>query len=869
MKKSKPAKPSESVRKHPSTSSSDELFVVAIGASAGGIEAFSELVRNLAIDTGLAFVFVQHLDPTHQSILTELVAKETKMPVSEVTNGLQVAPNHIFIIPPNTTMSISGDTLELTPRDDSRGVHMSVDHFMRSLAEAKGNRSIGVILSGSGTDGTLGMSEIQAQGGVTFAQDEASAHYDGMPHSAIAAGCVDYILPPKRIARELSRIARHPFVSRPDSQNISQLATAGDSSLETIFQILRRQTSVDVAHYRQTTILRRIQRRMLVHKIDRLTDYVRLLQGNGTEIKALYQDMLINVTSFFRNPKVFEELKTDVFPKILGHHVLDQSIRIWAPGCASGEEAYSLAIVLLEFLGEKASQIPIQIFGTDVSESSVSRARSGIYPENIQGDVSPERLRRFFTKAEGGYRISKAIRDICIFAQHNLLSDPPFSQMDLISCRNLLIYLEPILQNKIISLFHYAARPNGFLVLGTSEAVGSVASLFSLENRAFKIFTKKAAARQVVTFSLNRQAERNDPGAFRVPARHGDPNWSYLEAQKEFDGRLLTQFAPATAFINEDFEIIHTRGNVSRYLKLAAGRASLNVLKMAREGILADLRNALAKAKKENTPVHKQHIQFKNENGEAGHNSEIRVVDFEVIPVNVSNLKEKYFMIVFRDSAPPSLSRRASSAQQSSRKATEANSTRIAKLEQELAATKEYLQAVIETQEATNEELQSANEEILSSNEELQSTNEELETAKEELQSANEELSTVNDELRNRNTEVTQINTDLTNLLDSIEIAVVIVGGDLIIRRFTPQAQKFLGLIAADVGRPLLNINPVIEIADFQALVLQVIASSRPVQKKITDSHGKSYELRILPYRTMDNRIDGAVIAIVELSGAN
>jgi two-component system, chemotaxis family, CheB/CheR fusion protein len=866
MKKSKPTETTSVRRQSPASARADDLSVVAVGASAGGIEAFTEFVRNLATDTGLAFVFIQHLDPTHQSILSVIVGKETKMPVTEVTDGLQVAANHIFIIPPNAMMSISGNTLELTPREDSHGVHMSIDRFMRSLAEAKGNRSIGVILSGSGTDGTLGAAEIQAQGGVTFAQDEATARYDGMPHSAIAAGCVDYILPPKGIARELSRIAKHPFVSRADAQNVSQLATASDAGLETILQLLRRHTGVDFTHYRQTTILRRIQRRMLVHKIDRLSNYVRHLQTSSAEIKALYQDMLINVTSFFRNPKVFDELKTDVFPQIVKRHSSEQSIRVWVPGCASGEEAYSLAIVLLEYLGEKASQIPIQIFGTDVSETSIARARSGVYPENIQGDVSSDRLRRFFTKVEGGYWISKAIRDVCIFAQHNLLSDPPFSQMDLISCRNLLIYLEPVLQNKVISLFHYAARPEGFLLLGTSEGVTSVTSLFSLENRAYKIFTKKAtAARQVVTFSLNRQTERHDPGALRVPIRQGDPNWNYLEAQKEFDRRLLTQFSPATAFINEDFEIIHTRGNVSRYLKLATGRASLNVLKMAREGILLDLRHALGKAKKDNAPVHKKHIQFKNENGNSGSASDIRQVDIEVLPVNIGNLKEKYFMIVFRDSLPIAAARRAS-VKKLPKKEAEAHSSRIVKLEQELAATKEYLQAVIVTQEATNEELQSANEEILSSNEELQSTNEELETAKEELQSTNEELSTVNDELRSRNIEVTQINTDLTNLLDSIEIAVVMIGSDLTIRRFTAQAQKFFGLIAADVGRRLLNINPVIEIPDFQAMVLQVMSNFRAVEKKITDSHGKAYQVRILPYRTMENKIDGAVITILELS---
>lgn len=843
----------------------NNLLITAIGASAGGIEAFTELVSNLPSDTGMAFVLVQHLDPKHHSILTELVSKKTEMKVTEVTDGMGVEPNHVYVIPPNATMSISNHMLLLGPREESRGVHMSIDHFMRSLAEEQGNRSIGVILSGSGTDGTLGMAEIQAQGGVTFAQDEASAKYDGMPRSAIAAGCVDYVLPPKAIARELARIARHPYVAHGEGTQAASLISEGNG-LNTIFQLLRRSTGVDFTHYRQTTILRRIQRRMVVHKIEKLDEYVKHVQTNPAEIKALYQDMLINVTSFFRNPKVFDALKADVFPNITRNHGPEATIRVWTPGCASGEETYSIAIALLEFLGDKAAQVPIQFFGTDVSDTSVAKARAGLYPENIQGDVSPERLRRFFTKVEGGYRISKTIRDMCIFAQHNVLNDPPFSQMDLICCRNLLIYLEPLLQNKVIALFHYASRPGGFLVLGTSEGVGPASNLFSTADRTHKIFSKKTTAvRQPVSFSLNHPADRTEYGVVRVPSKPSESAWNYLEAQKEFDRRLLSQFSPATVFVNEDLEIIHTRGNVNRYLKLAPGRASLSILKMAREGMLMDLRNALSKAKKENVSVRRQSIQIKNGgngNGGAHHGSNSLLVRFEVVPISVGNVQELYFMIVFQDEVSE-----VSSGRQA-RKAgaqfeSEASRSRISKLEQELAATKEYLQSVIETQEATNEELQSANEEILSSNEELQSTNEELETAKEELQSANEELTTVNDELRNRNLEVTQVNNDLMNLFASIDVAVVIVGSDLTIRRFTPEAQKFLGLIPADVGRPLININPTIEIPDFQSLVLQVIANFRPVEKEIKDGQRGRFLLKILPYKTVENKMDGAVITIV------
>jgi len=837
----------------------NDFLIAAVGASAGGIEAFTELMNNLATDTGMAFVLVQHLDPEHHSMLTELLSKKTTMRVKEVVNGMTVEPNHVYVIPPNATMSISNHTLQLAPRSEGRGLHMSIDHFMRALAEEQGNRAIGVLLSGSGTDGTAGLAEIQAHGGVTFAQDEESAKYDSMPRSAVAAGCVDYVLPPKAIARELARIARHPYLVRDPSP---ELAPAENNGLNLVFNLLRKSTGVDFTHYRQTTILRRIHRRMIVHKMDKIDEYVKYLQTNPAETKALYQDMLINVTSFFRNAKVFDALKAQVFPPILKNRSAEGSLRIWTPGCASGEETYSVAVALLEYLGDKASQAHVQFFGTDISEAGISKARTGLYPENIQADVSPERLRRFFTKVEGGYRISKTIRDMCIFAQHNVLNDPPFSQMDLICCRNLLIYLEPVLQNKVIALFHYAARSGGYLVLGTSEGVGTATNLFSIEDRTHKIFLKKSTGvRQPVTFALSTRVDRHEYGAFRIPAKQPDTSWNYLEAQKEFDRRLLSQYAPATVFINEDLEIIHTRGNVDRYLKLAPGRASLSILKMAREGLLLDLRNALTKAKKENVTVRKQNIQIKTGNGDGAADT-ARILNFEVVPIRLGNLTELYFMIVFEESlvAPHA---RATRTSKQARESDSIVSRRMAKLEQELGATKEYLQSVIETQEATNEELQSANEEILSSNEELQSTNEELETAKEELQSANEELSTVNDELRSRNQEVTLINNDLTNLFASIDFAVVIVGSDLSIRRFTPQAQKSLGLIPADVGRPLTNINPTIEIPDLQSLVLQVMSNLRPVDRQITDGAGTRYQLRILPYRTPENKIDGAIITII------
>jgi two-component system, chemotaxis family, CheB/CheR fusion protein len=852
------------------------LTLVAIGASAGGIEATSDLLKNLPVDTGLSFVLVQHLDPKHHSMLTDLLLKQTSMGVSEVKHGVSIERNRVYVIPPNTSMTIVGRTLQLRPRDESRGVPMPIDHFMRSVAEEYRERSIGVVLSGSGTDGTLGIAEIQAQGGVTFAQDDVTAKYNSMPRSAVSSGAIDYVLPPKQIACELARIARLPHTA--SLITVEAVVPASDgAAMISIFQALRRATGVDFTHYRQTTILRRIQRRMVVHKIEKLDEYVRYLHSDAGEIKSLYQDMLINVTSFFRNPPVFDVLTSTVFPSIMKSRHPETVLRVWTPGCASGEETYSVAICLLEFLGDKAAQVPIQFFGTDVSEVCITKARAGIYPENIQGDVSPERLKRFFTRVEDGYRISKSIRDMCIFAQHNVLNDPPFSQMDLICCRNLLIYLEPILQNKVISLFHYATRMGGYLMLGTSEGIGSASNLFTSVDRTHKIFSKKATtSRQPVTFSLNRAADRSEYGTMHTPLRPSDSSSNYLEAQKEFDRRLVTQFAPATVFVNDELEIVHTRGNVSRFLKLSPGRASLNILKMARAPLLIELRNALGRAKKEGATIRKQGIVLKNGNSNGdgtgdGNGSEDRdpskvlLVGFDVIPLHLGQTKEQYFMLVFHQEGVVGVPEQKTKKSRIEQKAIEVSNARIAKLEQELAATKEYLQSVIENQEAMNEELQSANEEILSSNEELQSTNEELETAKEELQSANEELSTVNDELRIRNSDVSIANNDLTNLLSSIDLTVVMVGPDATIRRFTPLAQKTLGLIPADVGRPFLNINTGVAIPNLQQMALQVIGNAQLIEKEIPIQDGKGYQLRILPYRTAEGKHEGAVITLVEV----
>jgi two-component system, chemotaxis family, CheB/CheR fusion protein len=856
-----------------SENSSRNFLIAAIGASAGGIEASTELISRLPINTGMAFVLIQHLDPKHHSMIAELLSRKTKMPVGEVENGMKVEPDHVYVIPPDKTMAISHHAFRLGPRTTTRGVHMPIDQFMRSLAEAQGNRAVGVILSGTGSDGTLGLAEIQAQGGVTMVQDETTAKYDGMPRSAISAGCVDLILPPEGIAQELARLARHPYAMRQNGGKQEPPQIPESPALRLIYQLIRRSAGVDFTHYRQTTIRRRVERRMVVNKARRVEDYLKFLQTNPAEIKALYQDMLINVTSFFRNPKIFEALKAKVFPTVLKNRRHNTAIRIWSPGCSSGEELYSLAICLLEFLGEKAREIPVQLFGTDVSEASINKARSGWYPENIQGDVTPARLQRFFTKVDNGYRVSQAIRDLCIFAQHNVLSDPPFSQMDLICSRNLLIYLEPVLQSHVIEIYHYAMRPHGFLVLGTSEGIGAVSNLFMPEDRSMRIFSKKFTARRAPpVFSMHPERPSLESGFVPASGRFPEDHWNYLEVQKEFDRRLLAQYSPPTAFVNEDFELVHTRGNLSPYLKLAPGRPSLNVVKMAREGLQIELRNALSRAKKDDTTVRRRLVQVKDDTVQASEGQQrspsrrgrIRLVNFEVTPIRVGNVTDRYFLLLFRES--PLLARKIEAGVKAP-KESESAARRIAKLEDQLAATKEYLQSVIETQEATNEELQSANEEVLSSNEELQSTNEELETAKEELQSVNEELNTVNDELRERNSEMTRAQKDLTNLFSSMDIAVLMVGTDMKIRRFTPQAQKIFGLVHGDVGRPLANINLNIEIPSLDLTIAKVMANSVAVDTELTGRDGSRHLLRVLPSLSADGP-DGVVLTVVAIPRA-
>jgi two-component system CheB/CheR fusion protein len=848
----KAAQPGQSKRRRPGSSSTTDFPVVGIGASAGGYEAMAALLQHLGEKTGMAYVLIQHLDPSRKSQLVELLSRVTKMSVSEITDNTRLEPNHFYIVPPNHNVAMLHGILHLMPRSPAT-VQMAVDYFFRSLAEDHGAKSIGVVLSGTGSDGTAGLRAIKAAGGVTIAQDEKSAGFNGMPGSAVAAGCVDFILSPHEIAGELGRIGAHPYIQAVTQPDRALTATAEE--LNKVYILLRSVTGADFTYYKDTTIQRRIARRMLLHRIETMENYLRYLQSHSEEVKALFQDILINVTSFFREPQSFDLLKEKVFPSFLKDGKREEPIRIWTAGCSTGEETYSVAISLVEFLQEKAANTRVQIFGTDLSESSMEKARAGFYPESIIQDVGSVRLRRFFDKSGTGYRITKPIRDLCVFARHDLTRDPPFSRLDLILCRNVLIYLGNALQKKIIKVFHYALRNPGWLILGSSETVGGSADLFALRDKKHKIYSRKSA-KVIPGFALT-------PTNYALPealpivraARDLGRERPGFDIIKEADHLVISKFAPPGVLVNEDMNILQFRGDTENYLVPSPGEASLNILRMAREGLLFELRSALYKAIKHRVPVSKEGLRVE------AHNM-VREVALEILPLKGKQDREIFFLVLFREKAQAPLSKLKV-------KALKASGTRqdetIGRLKHELKATNEYLQAIIEEQEATNEEIRSANEETQSSNEELQSTNEELETAKEELQSTNEELTTVNEELHNRNIELSQSNNDLNNLLSNVNIPIIILGDDMRIRRFTPQAEVAMNLIPADIGRSLKDIKLNIEVPDLEAMVLRVIKTLIAEERDVQDRTGRWYLLRVRPYRTTENKIDGAVLALVDI----
>src|SRR5882724_1159056 len=820
--------------------SGDTFPIVGIGASAGGLEAFSELLAHLSFDAAMAFVLVQHLDPKYPSTLSEILSRTTPIPVIEVQHGVRIEPGHVYVMPPNTSMTIAEGVLNLAPRPDDRP-HMPIDRFLRSLAEDSKSRAIGVILSGSASDGALGLKAIKAEGGITFAEAPQSAKFDGMPRSAMASGAVDFVLPPKAIAQELTRIGRHPYLGETGVAPPSEPLAGGPEALAQIFGMLREKSGLDFTLYRQTTIRRRIARRMLIHGVGTLDAYRRYLEEHPSQVQALSHDLLVNVTRFFRDADAFRILQRSVFPSIIKQRPANAPIRIWAPGCATGEEAYSLAIELLESLGDETATVPIQLFGTDVSETAIVKARAGIYPENIELDVPEARLRRFFVKLDGQYQVRKTVRELCVFAKHNLATDPPFSKMDLIVCRNVLIYLEAELQRRVLSVFHYALKTPGFLMLGVSETVGSLSDLFSVVDKKYKVYAKRPTSRRfdLGVGSLDRRTARTGTG---TAAKHlGEAGAARSDLLQEVDRLLLSKYAPAGVLVNEAAEILQFRGHTSPFLEPAPGAASLNLLKMAREGLLMELRVAIDKARKQNAPVRREKLSIKQ-------NGRLAQVTLQILPMS-GPARERNYLVLFERVAPSreprALGRRIPGVTAHPRRHSE-------NLRHELTATKEFLQSIIEEREAANQELQAANEELLSSNEELQSTNEELETAKEEQQ--------------HRNAELSQLNNDLNNLFAGVTIPIVMLASDGRIRRFTPMAAKALNLIPADLGRPIGDIRPNVDVSDLEQVCKHVIDAATVVEREVRDRDGRWHSLRVRPYTTADNQIDGAVITLEDIN---
>ncbi|HXF24506.1 MAG TPA: chemotaxis protein CheB [Gemmatimonadaceae bacterium] len=902
----------ESVRNSPVT-------VVGIGASAGGLEALSEFFRNVPADTGLAYVVVQHLSPTHGSILAELLARQATMPVHQAANGDRVEVNHAYVIAPDTKMTLTDGHLKLVPRDPDDRPPLPIDAFFRSLAEVQERRTIGVILSGTGSDGALGVRAIRGAGGIAFAQDPATATAEGMPRSAIATACIDIIAAPAEIAAHIVRLGLNPYLrpqagdgspdgtphrkrdsetrphDRGESGDDADTGTNSDA-LAAICAALRSQFGVDFDLYKMGTVERRIQRRMALRRIDTMGRYADLLREDGEELSTLYNDLLIGVTRFFRDPDLFDALTSTVLPDFIARRVAvghtaradsgrdDAAIRVWIAGSSTGEEAYSFAICLLELLEAHSLDTPIQIFATDLNAAAISAARTGMYPRGIEADVTPERLNRFFRKEDNGYCVTKAVRDCCVFAVQNITADPPFSHLDIVSCRNVLIYLQPNAHARLLSVFYYALRPGGILVLGTSESVSTAAALFTAIDKKRRIYTRIPGPVHTLHLSVrpahpSRSLIQDRASATAVGIRRSQnvedstgasANTPSPDVQRAADQIVLGSYAPAAVVVDDQLRILQFRGRTGKYIEPVAGTASFLLLNMVKSELATELRRALEIARNEARPARAEGVPFHD-------GKHIEYVSLDVRPFRVTGSDAKFFIISFEESRadgtrqpsdeqagqPGTTSRggarRGARASIAERK-LEDNATELGELRQELEAAKRHLQTVAEEHASVVEEFQAANEEIQSSNEELQSTNEEIETSKEELQSLNEELITLNDELRGRNTEADHLNDDLTNLLSAMHVPVIMVGTDLHIRRFTAGAERMMNVIPTDVGRPIGDIKSNIDVGNVEELITHVIDTLEVTELEVRDRSGHWYMMHIRPYRTVDNRIDGAVI---------
>jgi two-component system, chemotaxis family, CheB/CheR fusion protein len=825
--------------------------IVGIGASAGGLEALELFLRQVPKNSGLAFVIVQHLDPTHIGIMPELLQRTTTMEVFQVRDRMKVKPDCVYVIPPNKDLSILHGVLHLFEPTAARGLRLPIDFFFRSLAEDRKERSIGVILSGMGSDGTMGLRAIKEKAGVALVQDPASAKFDSMPRSAINAGLADLVGPAEELPGKILGYLRHALVI---AKAELPLEAKDQSALEKVLILLRARTGHDFSMYKKNTVYRRIERRMSIHQIDKIASYVRYLQENSQEGELLFKELLIGVTSFFRDPLAWEQLQKEAIPALLAVHPNGGMLRAWSAGCSTGEEAYSLAIAFKEALDQvqPTENFTLLIFGTDLDRDAIDKARQGVYPANIAADVSPERLRRFFVPDGNGYRVGSEIREMVTFATQNVIMDPPFTKLDMLICRNLLIYLTPELQKKLLPLFHYSLNPGGVLFLGSAETISSFTDLYAPLNIKSRLFRRSE--------SLLPAEPLEFPASF-VPAWPGVPKELTIEKpaanlQTLADQLLLQHFSPAAALANDKGDILYISGRTGKYLEPAAGKANWNIFAMAREGLRFDLGGAFQKALRQKKAITARGLKV-------GTNGGTQTVDITVQAIEEPAALKGMVMIIFTDVGTP-LAKNVPGRP----KSAASGDNRSLEVEQELQQFREELQTTREEMQSSQEELKSTNEELQSTNEELQSTNEELTTSREEMQSLNEELQTVNAEQQSKMDELSRVNNDMRNLLNSTEIVTVFLDNELHVRRFTTGANKIFKLIQSDVGRPLSDIASDLHYPEMTDDALEVLRTLVFSERQITTADGRWYSVRIMPYRTMEDVIDGVVSTFSNITAA-
>lgn len=826
--------------------------VVGLGASAGGLEALGQFLAHTPVDSGLAYVVVQHLDPTHKGMLPELLQRDTPMPVLEARNGMRIKADCVYVIPPNSELSLVNDTLKLATPTEPRGMRLPVDVLFASLASTRGENAIGVVLSGMGADGTHGLLAIKAVGGLTAAQAPDSATFDAMPKNAIAAGCVDLVAAPAALPAHLLACVNHAPDTAAEAAD-AEGALAGDvMPLRPIIRLLQQRTRHDFSLYKPSTMNRRIDRRMAIHGVESLSAYAQLLAQSPQEIDLLFKELLIGVTSFFRDKPVWDYLATTAIPALLQRRQEERRLRLWVAGCSTGEEAYSLAIVLSEALQALPAppDFSIQIFASDLNPDAIATARRGRYPLTISADVTPERLERFFTARDTHYQVNQAIRDMVLFAEHDVILDPPFTRLDLIACRNLLIYFDARLQRKLLPLFHYSLRSGGLLLLGSSESVGPAHELFAAAQSKLRLYQRLETVSRAGAPLLPRSfpplttLTKETSVSPRSPAPDASDN-----LQAAADQVLLQAFAPAAVVLNSDGDIVYISGRTGKYLEPAAGKANWNIHAMARDGLRLPLFQALKQAPLQSEPVQLQGLEVAIPGG----NQRVDVVvQLLQEPAAVRGMT----MVVFRDAAPLQTRRKRGKAE-----ATEGPSQAASLLQYQ-----EEINRLREEARATREELQSANEELQSTNEELQSTNEELTTSKEEMQSMNEELQTINNELQSKLDDLSLAQSDMQNVLNSIEIAILFLDQNLNVRRYTDRAANIINLRESDIGRPLSDLTTSLQYPSLHEDALQTLRTLVFVEKQVTTSDGRWFSARIMPYRRLDNMIDGVVITLVDIT---